>query len=125
MNKIAFYSTIITGILIIASFFPYAYNGLILLNKLPVYENVLGLKLAWIWGAIAILLLGVWCFFLAPSIKKGVLKAKAQVFLLGLGLCAFGFGSLIIQKEVNEYLVFGFEGLLLILPSLFITNESV
>ena len=42
--------------------------------------------MGWILGAVTILLLGVWCFFLAPSVKKGTLKAKAHIFILGLEL---------------------------------------
>lgn len=130
MNKIAFYTTIIAGILLVASFFPHAFQGTTVLNEMIRNGHITGndtivLRLGWILGSITILLLGVWCFFLAPSIRKGVFRAKAQIFILGLGLSAFGLGAILIENKISSYLLFGFEGLLLLLPSLFIKNESV
>ena len=129
MNKIAFYSTITVGVLLVGSFFPHAFKGIVALNDLISREQLnestaTGLKIGWIWGSITILILGVWCFFLAPAIRKGTLKAKAQIFLLGMGLSTFGFGTIIMLKEVNHIVLFGFEGLLLILPALFTKHEK-
>ena len=130
MNKTAFFCTIAVGILLIASFFIHAFGGtgmivhLIDKNLIP-SSLATALKLGWIMGSIAILLMGVWCFFLAPAIKKGSTLAKAQLFLMGLSLCTIGFAITIIQKEVNHVLIFSLEGLLLVLPSLFVKTEHI
>ncbi|NAS31954.1 hypothetical protein GTQ40_13285 [Flavobacteriaceae bacterium R38] len=129
MNRIAFFCTIAVGILLIGSFFPYAFSGVHLFNEVTsnrslTTETALYLKMGWILGAVTILILGTWCFFLAPSVRKGTLKAKAQIFILGLGLCTFGLGSLLILDDFNQFTLFGIEGFLLMLPSLFLKNEE-
>jgi len=129
MNKIAFYCTILVGLLLVLSFFLHAFAGVSLLNETIHSKNIgeetaLHLKMGWIWSSVTVLILGVWCFFIAPSVKKGVLRARAQIFLLGLGLSVFGLGAFLIQRDFNHYVFYGFEGFVLLLPSLFLKNEE-
>lgn len=121
MNKIAYYLTIIVGVITCLQFIPHAFMGfpavLDHIAKGEIQEPAaLGMQMIWMYSSIMMLLSGIWMLFLAKPIKNGDKAARLQGLFLSFGLIAFGLANAYITKEMfNHLFFFMVEGILLFL----------
>jgi len=126
-SKLLYSSALVTGILLLLT-------GL--LHLLNINDTIVAVKtgdiaasqeaniiIIWIFAGLAMMLLGVWCLFLARGLKMLWRKAWWQALLLGMSLSGFGIGSWLQYPESFHVLFFLVLGLLLLLPLLIYSGK--
>ncbi|TGD57549.1 hypothetical protein [Flavobacterium humi] len=125
MNKIAYYLTLLVGIMTCLQFIPHAFLGMPAvmehIAKGEIREPAAqGMQMIWLYSSIMMLLSGIWMIFLSKPIKEGNHLARMQGLLLAIGLIVFGMGcSYIAQEAFNHLFFFTVEGIVLLLATTF------